>query len=197
MNYRILLIFCLLALTGYWTADGAPRRSTAANWVPRQVKTTFSVRANIYFGDQDEEVFPLEDTEFYLLDESLVKILQAARFKPVFSDGKKHRATDEDYLEAAAQALTAPEKSQVSGEAEVIAFLIEDAIRKHRLSLARTNSFGRGYFKEIVPGNYYLFGIGTTDAEVFVWHLPVEIKSGVNFIEVDQNNAAVIFATDE
>lgn len=148
--------------------------------------------ANVYFGDEYEEAFSVE-ADFYLLDQSLIEILKSAGFKPEFADDRARDISDEDYLEAAARALTA----SGGAEAEVIAFLINDRMRRHRAATAATNRFGRGGFKPVKPGGYYLFGIGRTEAEVFVWHQPVRVMPGGAAIEVDQNDAAVIFDAED
>ena len=46
-------------------------------------------------------------------------------------------------------------------------------------------------------GNFYIFGIGKTEDEIFVWHLVVDIKSCRNVIELDQYNAETVFSADE
>ena len=155
-------------------------------------QSALAITANIYFGDEYEEAVAVE-SDFYLLDVSLIEILKAAKFKPEFADGKARPLTDEDYLHAAAQAFTATDDA----EAEVIRFLINDAMRRYRLSHIRTDRFGRGSSKPIRTGGYYLFGIGRTDAEVFLWHLPVRVEPGGEPVELDQTNAAVIFAAEE
>lgn len=154
--------------------------------------SSLDLTANIYFGDQYEEAVPVR-SDFYLLDRSFVEILKTAEFKPEFADGQKHQLIDEDYLEAAAKALTDSDDA----EAEVIAFLIKDALTGHQVAAAATNRFGRGSFKPLKTGNYYLFGIGSTEAEIFVWHLPVRVEPGGEPIELDQTDAAVIFAAEE
>lgn len=201
------MIFCLLSAVGEPGVWGSATFGQAPINPPRRQEAFLALRANIYFGDQDEEVVPLE-ADFYLLDESLVQILKTAKFEPVDPDdarpdnakpdnarpdGARVRLTDEDYLEAAARALTAENDE----EAEVIVFLIREAMNRHQLSVARTGGFGRGKFRRIKEGKYYLFGVARTEAEVFVWNLPVEVESGINSVEIDQNNAAVIFSPDD
>lgn len=84
-----------------------------------RIKAPLAIQANIYFGNEDEEVFPVE-VDFYLLNESIVKILKAANFKPVFLDGKQYQITDEDYLEAVARAFAAQnrEEAEISARKE-------------------------------------------------------------------------------
>lgn len=187
-----LMIFCTLLVVGEpGIRASPPGRRMPFDPPPRQ-SAFLALRANVYFGDQDEEVVPVE-ADFYLLDESLVQILKAAKFEPFDSDDARVRPTDEDYLEAAARALTAENDE----EAEVIVFLMREAMNRHQLSVARTGGFGRGKFRGIKEGKYYLFGVGRTEAEVFIWNLPVDVKAGINSVEVDQNNAEVIYSVNE
>ena len=196
------MIFCLLSAVGEPGVWGSATFGQVPVNPPRRQVAFLAFRANLYFGDQDEEVVPIE-ADFYLLDESLVQILKAAKFEPVDPDdarpddarpdGARVRLTDEDYLEAAARALIAENNE----EAEVIVFLIREAMNRHQLSVARTGGFGRGKFRGIKEGKYYLFGVARTEAEVFIWNLPVDVESGINSVEVDQNNAAVIFSPGE
>jgi hypothetical protein len=195
---RLFLIYFFLLLVGQINVYAIFPFQTNAENLLNQQKPTLSIQANVYFGNEDEETFPIVDTKFYLLDKNLVEILKTAKFKPVFSDGKNHKITDEDYLEATAKAFAvqnffAPQDD----ETELITFLINQAISKHQKSVIKTDYTGKGDFKSVKTGNYYLFGIGRTEAEVFVWNLPVEIKSGSNVIELDQHNAQVVYSVDD
>lgn len=155
-------------------------------------RDSLTLRAQIYYGDQDEETVAVE-ADFYLLDRSVIEILKAVKFEPIFPDGKKHRITDDDYLAALAAAFASENNGQNDAEAETVVLLISKALAKHQKSFARTNASGRGFFKKLAPGKYYLFGIGGTGDETIVWNLPVEIASGINSIELDQNNSVAAF----
>lgn len=185
-----LLVFLLLV--GHADVGGAPLSRIDAVDPRVSVKSSLAVAANIYFGDQDEETHPVE-TEFYLLDKSLIEILKTARFEPELPNGEKRLPTDAEYLEAAAQALTAGDDD---AEAALVAFLINEELLKHRRAVAATDLLGRGSFRAVKTGDYFLFGIGRTQAEIFVWHLPVQIKAGGNRVELDQTNAGVIFSSE-
>ena len=189
---RFFLNCCLLLIVGQLNAFGALFFQVDAVNPLVRTKTSLTVDARIYFGDQDEEEYAIE-TEFYLLDKSLVEILKKARFRPEFPDGKQHQITDEDYLEATAKSLT----TENDADSEVISFLIRDAMAKHRQAIMHTNRFGKGKLESVKTGNYYLFGVGKTNAEVFVWHSPIRIKAGGDSIEISQTDAAVIFSIDE
>ena len=196
---RLFIIICLLLTTNSPSpAAGVPVfRSASTNSAPRLPlrRDSLVVRAGIYYGDQDEETVAVE-ANFYLLDASVVEILKAAKFKPEFTDGKKHRATDDDYLAALAAAFASKDDHD-DAEAEAVLFLIDDALAKRQKSFVRTDWDGRGFFKTLVPGKYYLFGVGATGGEMIVWNLPVEISPGINSIELDQNNSAGVFPANE
>lgn len=172
--------------------DGSPPFQTDDVKPLALTKSNLFIEARLFFGDQDEEVFPVE-SQFYLLDESLVKILKTIDLTLEIPDGESRQLTYEDYLEAAAKALAFPDTE----ESQAIAYLINQAARRHQIYTVKTSRSGKGNFTKIKRGNYYLFGIGKTDAEVFVWHLPVAIKAGGNSIEIDQSDAAVVFSVDE
>lgn len=194
LNYWMVLFLLLLCppLGGRLNAGGALSRRTDAVNLLAVKKASLLLKANVYFGDQDEETFPIV-SRFYLLDESLIEILKLARFTPEFPDGEKRLVTEADYLIAAAQALTA--ENDVEGE--TVAYLINEQMKKHQRAAAVTDQDGHGTFTRLRSGEYYLFGIGSTGDEIFVWHLPVQIRAGGNTVEIDQTNAEVIFEINE
>lgn len=151
-----------------------------------------TIKANVYFGSEDEDKLPIAKTDFYLLDKSLVKILKDSGFKPEILDAKQSLLEDEDYLTATAKAFFSEDE-----ESTLVAFSIKREISKHKLFTVKTNRSGQAHVKAIKTGNYYLFGVGKIEDDVFVWHLPVEIKSGGNFIEIDQHNAEVVFSIND
>lgn len=148
------------------------------------LKPSLTLQANVYYGDQDEESSPIAETEFYLLDESLVKILKDSSFNLELEGENERSLEDEDYLTAAANAFSSEDE-----ESKLIALLINKAISQHQLFSLKTNFQGEAKIKSIKIGNYYLFGIGQANDEVLIWHFPVSIKLGCNDIEVDQHNA--------
>lgn len=153
---------------------------------------SLTIKANFYYGDADESKLPLAETEFYLLDKSLVNILKDAKFVPEFSDGKRHKLKDGDYLTATAKAFSSEDE-----ESALIAMLIKADVSKHKLYTLKTDYSGLAKIKELKIGTYYLFGIGKTDDEIFVWHFVVNIKSFNNAIELDQYNAEAVFSAED
>lgn len=186
------VLYCFLILCGQTNAFG----STALPFDDVKTLTlltpSLSLKANLYSGDEDERALPVAETEFYLLDESLVNILKKAKFKPEFLDGKRRKLKASDYLTAAAKALSSGDEESV-----LIALLIKTEISKHTILSLKTDYFGEANQKELKMGNYYIFGIGKTEDEIFVWHFIINIKSYNNIVELDQYNAETVFSVDE
>lgn len=79
---------------------------------------SLTIRANFYHGDEDESKLPLAETEFYLLDKSLIDILKDSNFKPEFPDGKRHKLEESDYLTASSASRFKTSKSLLSSARE-------------------------------------------------------------------------------
>lgn len=148
-------------------------------------KSFIMINANIYYGAEDEKAVPVE-TEFYLLDKSAIEILKSANFKPSFTDGKRRKLTDQDYLEATAQAFTAAD-----AESRIVRLLIEDTLSAHKFISIKTDSAGTAY-APVPIGSYYLFGVSKAEDQTLVWNEAIDVKDGRNNIEADQYNAALV-----
>ncbi len=187
---KLFLNFCFLLLIGQLNVfDARPFRTDDVNPLIL-LNPSLTVKANFYFGDEDEETSPITETDFYLLDKSLINILKDSGFKLESEDGKQYKLEEEDYLTATATAFT----SEDNGSA-IIAFLIKEKISKHKLFTVKTEYLGQANIRVLKKGNYYLFGVGRTEDKVYIWHLPIEINSGRNLIEIDQHNADVVFSS--
>jgi hypothetical protein len=166
--------------------------SAAAEIRSDDVKPKFGgsleIKANIYFGDESEIIAPVARTKFYLLDENLVTILQKAHFNPV-DDDDKQLSEETDYLSATVNAFGSDDENSL-----FVSVLISSAISKRTAAKLETNFAGVGKLKTVRAGKFYLFGIFREESEIFVWHLPIEIKPGDNRIELDQHNAASVFS---
>ncbi len=187
-----LVLYCLLILNGQSNAFGSTAFLADDVKPLTLLSTSLTLKANFYFGDEDEMTSPIAETEFYLLDKSLVNILKHYKFTPEFRDGIQHKLKESDYLTAAAKAFSSEEEVSV-----LIALMIKEAISKHKVISLKTNRLGRADLKELRMGNYYIFGMGKIDDEIFVWRFVVDIKSGNNVIELDQYNAETAFSADE
>lgn len=186
------LLYSLFLLIGHLNTFGFSAPLTDDVKPLDLLKPTLTIKANVYFGREDEEVFPIARTEFYLLDKSLVDILKDSKFKLEFTGQKKHKIQDEDYLSATANAF-----SSFDEESQLLTLLIQKEIAKHQIYAVKTNFQGKAQIDSVKMGNYFLFGIGKTEDEIFVWHLPVTIKSGENLIELDQNNAETVLSIED
>lgn len=185
------LVSCLIASIPLLTVNGSIRLESDEIKFSDLLSASLKIEANVYYGDQDEEIAPVTETDFFMLDQSFMDILKNSKFNPEFEGGKEREIVGEDYLTATAKALSSGDE-----ESTIVSYFIKKEIFKHRLFVLKTNFRGQAEVKRVKTGNYYLFGIGKSGDEIFVWHFPVKIKSGRNVIEVDQNNAAVIFSAD-
>ncbi|HEX8267391.1 MAG TPA: hypothetical protein VF596_18470 [Pyrinomonadaceae bacterium] len=148
---------------------------------------SLSIKANVYFGDESEETEAVE-TSFYLLKDNLVTILKKAKFEPI--DENDNLLTDvEAFLTATAKAFIDDEENSL-----FVSVLLNDNISRNKVAQITTNQSGLGSLKTVTVGNYYLFGMKRVEDEVFIWHHPIQIKSGKNRIELDQHNAEVVLS---
>lgn len=191
---KLLLLFCFFFLIARLDAFGSvPLQFDDVN--PLTLLTpSLTVKANFYFGDEDETAVPLADNEFYLLDKSVIAILKDSGFKPEFLGEKPHKRklADKDYLTATAKAF-----SSKDDESALIALLIRAGISEHKLFTVKTDYDGQANIKALKMGRYYLFGIGKTGDETFVWHFAVDVKSCNNRVEIDQYNAETAFFDED
>lgn len=187
---QLLLICCIFLLIGQFNVYGLVPIDDVNPL--NQLKPTLTIKANVYFGNEDEESFPIARTDFYLLDKSLVNILKDSGFQPEFSDGNQHKIEEEDYFNAIGNAFLSDNE-----ESALIAVLIKEKISKNKSFLLKTDDLGQAKVKAAKEGKYYLFGIGRTEDEIFIWHFPVSIKSGNNIIELDQHNAEIVLSIED
>lgn len=207
---RHLMLSTLLLTLSAALSSPATAQKQDVRRPPVQTRTSVALQVNIAYGDEDQQIVPVADADFYLLDASLIELLKAAQFKPVFPDQKNRSLADGDFLEAAAATLLSGDGGADDGggggggseaidggdeeaEVEVAAFLIRDLLRRHSTPVIKTNRLGDGRLLTAVPGRRYLFGIGRSGGQTVVWHLPVVIKAGFNEINLDQNDAELIF----
>lgn len=157
----------------------------------RVSEASLHVRANVLYGDRDEEVVPVADAKFHLLSRSLIETLKSEKFELPPVDNPDNLSLDELYLQGAALALLASEEKN----ARRITALVAKAIAKHQIAVLKTTARGEADLARIAPGDYFLFGLERSGHEILVWHTDVKIKPGKNHTEIDQHNAAVVFST--
>lgn len=100
-------------------------------------KSDFRISAKIYYGNEDEIEIPV-NSEFHLLDKSLIAILKEANFSQV-DEGEecieknknKISLKDEDYLKALADLLFAEQYDEE--ESGVLNFLFWESVNKHKI----------------------------------------------------------------
>lgn len=154
---------------------------------------SFAMSANVYNGDESEEVAVIANAPFHLLRRDLVETLKSEKFEFDDDDADAKQSSDERYLEATARAFLPSERE----DAEWVEILVTAAIAKHRAASFKTDEQGNARTKQIKPGEYYLFGLGRSGVQILVWHLPIRIEPGENRIELDQHNAAAVFAAGD
>ena len=191
-----LALYCFLLLITVLTGQSNAFGSTALRFDDVKSLTllnpSLTLKANLYSGEQDEKISPVAETEFYLLDKSLVSILKDSNFKPESANGNQHELKDDDYLTATANAFSSDDE-----ESALMTLLIKKEISKHQVFSLKTDYYGQAKLKRLEMRNYYIFGVGRTEDEIFVWHSLVDIKSCSNVVELDQYNAEAVFSKDE
>lgn len=95
------LRYCLLILIGQSNAFGSTAFRADDVKPLTLLNPSLTMKANFYFGDEDEMTSPISETGFFLLDESLISILKDSKFKPEFLGEKHYKAKENDYLTAA------------------------------------------------------------------------------------------------
>ena len=96
---------------------------------------TIKIRANIYYGDEDETNDPIANNSFYLLDKSAADILRNAKFE---FDAEEQPTDDESYLHAAALSFLLG----IRDDAEIVSLFITAELRKYQKGRIVTNKFG-------------------------------------------------------
>jgi hypothetical protein len=134
---RTLLHCCLLLLIGQINAFGLEHPRTEAVDPQILLLSSLSIKAEVYFGDEDEVSRPIHNTDFYLLDRSLAGILKDSGFTPETEDGKEQRLEASDYLDAAASAFYSS-----ADESALLAMPIRREIARHQLFAVKTNDSG-------------------------------------------------------
>ncbi len=180
---KIFLIFSVFIFSFQAAASTGDTYHTT---FPQMDKTTLTITANIFFGDEDETAEPIEP-KFYLLDQSIVAILQKNGFH--HTDEKDNSLSSEDnYYEALAKTLT-----NDTEENALLNLLFWKAIKKHQISFVKTNVQGIGKLRAVSPGHYYLFGCVQNEDEFFIWNLTVNLTGKDNRIELISTTPQQLF----
>jgi len=69
------------------------------------------------------------------------------------------------------------------------------AIIADSATAVKTASDGKGVFPAVLPGTYYVFGIGQYQGKPLLWNVRVQIKAGENSITLDERNSSPLEPT--
>lgn len=174
----------VLKSDGTWeyANDAAAERTAPAE--PAKENGVLSLEAGLVYRSGD--VKPVARTEFHLLDQDLVKILEDAGVKP--KEGSLLARTAAQGNMNFAFALAAKYNSLPDNQPFYLAAM--EAIKPHILKTVTTDFSGKANFEAVPAGTYHLMGLASTPRGFAFWSMPVEIKAGQTSIVLDQNNAA-------
>jgi hypothetical protein len=108
---------------------------------------------------------PVRSERFYLLDRDVESILNEARIED---------ETGQGVLNAFGLSVVYPDRY---GETNKRAL---NAIQKHIVYRAQTDSNGKAQIKDVKPDSYYLFAITKSGNGFAVWSSPVSVRAGQN-----------------
>lgn len=175
------------------TSDGkAVILSSDGTWKynssPVAALSTVNIEAAIIYKSGD--VKPVARTDFYLLPNSAESIIGTPELISLYkADAAKTRMPTQEKIEAR-DLIGALTKYQ-------IVYPNYAAAAKEALSKVTSSGYkittdftGKGSFKNIPTGSYFLFGIAETQKSFAHWDMKVEVKGGEVNLALDQNNAA-------
>jgi hypothetical protein len=162
-------------------------------------ETVLSVEAALVFKSGD--VKPVARTEFLLLDKDFETILKESDFTSELPQNLKEslgKVSEISPLRSFALIVQATQMKmdlpeQQKGKAVINASMIKTLIatKSHIVSQTTTDFQGKAEFKDVKPGEYYLFGYTNAGESIAVWNIKTQVKSGQNSIILDQKNADI------
>jgi hypothetical protein len=174
----------ILKSDGTWEYADDAATEPSAPAPPVKQTGVLALEAGLVYKSGD--VKPVARTEFHLLDQDLVKILQDAGVTP--KEGTSLARTAAQGNMAFTFALAAKYNSLPDNQSFYLAAM--EAIKPHILKTVTTDFSGKANFEPVSAGSYYLMGLASTPRGFAFWSMPVEIKAGQTSIVLDQNNAA-------
>jgi len=133
---------------------------------------------------QSEDVKPVAETIFYLLDDSLPKILRDAKVKLP----RDVSPSDDSYVSEFGKL------SQYTGSREDSQFIDHAmaALQPHIIQSIKTDSSGKAQFNPVPVGNYYVMGTAHVSMVCcfVIWNLKIELKSPQSSVILNRDNAA-------
>lgn len=153
---------------------------------PQSQNSVLNVEAAVIY--RSGEVVPVARTTFALLDDDLVTILREAGVRPTASTSRIYT----DYGKAimadigfSARYGSLPDYQKFSSD-------LAAAVRSHVKYTFQTDFSGKASLTGVLPGKYYLFGIGSTRKSGVVWNLAIDTTTTSN-VTLDANNAAFAY----
>jgi hypothetical protein len=64
------------------------------------------------------------------------------------------------------------------------------AIIQDSATAVKSDSDGKAVFPAVLPGVYYVFGMGQYRGEPVLWNVRVQIKAGENALTLDERNSS-------
>src|SRR5262249_58217823 len=64
------------------------------------------------------------------------------------------------------------------------------AITKDSPTAVKSDSDGKAVFPAVLPGVYYVFGMGQHRGKPVLWNVRVQIKAGDNTLTLDEHNSS-------
>jgi hypothetical protein len=148
----------------------------------KTASNSLSFETGVVFKSGD--VKPVARATFYLLDESLEKLLMDVNFQ----------------IYGGTDVMSGFALKYVSRELEILrgskSTIFDDTMLKlkpHILTSTTTDFNGKGQFTDLAEGVYYIMHVSEIGRSVILWNLRVEVKPGQNSVTLDQNNAAQAF----
>lgn len=148
-------------------------------------KSTLSFDTGIVFRSGNTK--PLARTTFYLLNNSLAKILLNDRLKT--HEGKICETSRCVY----AHFVFSNNLLGSNDSATEIYNMIATSIKPHLVDTVITDFGGKATFKAVPPGKYYIVGYSTISKNDLVWDSEVNLSPGNNSFTLDQNNTSIDF----
>lgn len=150
--------------------------------VPGVQSSTLALEAKLRL--EAEDVRPVARTTFYLLDDSLPKILRDAGVKLP----RNISPSDASYVREFGQ------NSEYTGSREGIQFIDNamTALKPHIIQSIKTDSSGKAKFSPVPVGTYYVMGTAHLPMVCCfaVWNLKVELKSARSSVILSRDNTA-------
>lgn len=179
-------------------------------------KAVLNFKVNIFFGRESEIEENLDWGKFYLLDRSVLEILQKLNLNVTGENGTKISENELSAvnLEAAGQTLTAlrrdvnlgnvsgygsedkPEYQEADSDILLAGYLLEEALQARSIKvfdLSKLHSSVRFAYR---TGDFYIFGFGTFGTEFFVWEKALKLNPGENTFEFDQYNSEILVSQE-